>query len=483
LAAKPPVTPPKPARVVLKPALFAEGHAMLEQALAMPRWDDYFVRLEGIRFAVTPVAEGFADHAAGHVLAVCQPEDWTAGWMELRGYNDAFTFAAAQAAKDGDRERLDHLGKLLGQTGLRLADMPADYLSRLIARNLQINGSRAVAKAWDDLNEREKARPFEDVVRDLDPKRHPPPALPPDALDEHRGSGFVLRTYKGMREPYSSAVTEAQLRGGRLAEYAMYERFIVHAGMAFLFLSITVLGIAMCRDRKLLGHLPARLTDLLSPSDRLLILGVGFLLPVTVYLFSTHLEWLAPCDTGLSAQRFILWLLQVVSLGIAVILLTLHTARRRLGRRGALLAMELRGGGPMLWMGTLAVGMMLVAPVMPRVMNSRDYVMMLCWLIAGFLAGMPLLWLLNLAVYQFAGSPARRLHRALLLRLLLWPLALLMGLGAAAMPVLRSGERYWVARLDYEKLAPGINVSAPRPEQEHAEGINAETRKALESLK
>jgi hypothetical protein len=481
--AKPPVKPPKPERVILKPAVFAEGQAMLEQALAMPRWDDYFVRLEQIRFEATPVAEDFGAHAAGHVLAICQPEDWANGWLELRAYNDAFALAAAQAAKDGDRERLDQLGKLLRQTGQHLADMPADYVARMVARNLQVNGGRAIAKAWDDLDERAKARPFEDLVRDLDPKRHPRPTLPPDALDEHRASGFVLKSYSGMREPYSTAVTEPELRGGRLAEYAMYERFVVHAGAAFAFLVALVLALAMRRDRKLLGSLPLRLTDLLRPSDRWRILALGLLLPLAVYLLFTRGEWLAPRGTGVNAQRFFLWLLQVISLGISVILLTLYLTRHCLHHRGGMLAMELRGARHMLWMGGLSLALIPIAALLPRVMDRSGYLTMICWVCAGFMAGMPFLWLLNLAACQFGGNPARRLHRALLLPSLLWPMALLMLLAAVAIPILQSEERRWIAHLDYEKLAPQNNVITPRPEREHGDWINAETKRALESLK
>lgn len=482
-AGKPYVPPPKPVRAVLNPGLFAEGHAMLEQALAMPRWDSYSAKLERIRFEATDVPADFADFSAGQVIGIQQPEDWSEGWGQLFQYREAFSFAAAQAAKDGDRERLDRLGQILKQMGQRLADMPAGYFPRITARHIQIGGCDAVAKGWKTLGEPDKAKPFENLVRDLDPKRRRLPTPPPDALDEHRGSGFVLKTYKGSREPHASAVTEEELRGGRLAEYALYERFIVHVGEAFLFLVAVVLVIAIRRDREMLGVLPSRLADLLRPSDRFVILGIGFLLPLTFYLLSTRVGWIVPRDKGLSQQRFILWLLQVVSLGVSVILLTLRVARQRLDRRGTMLAMEIRGANPMKWMGTLALALMPAAAILPKLMEAGDFATMLCWTFAGFMAGMPLLWLLNIAAYQFAGQPARRLHRAVLLRCILLPLAMLMALGAVSIPLLHAEERYWVDRLDYERPAPGIAVMSTRAEWEEADWINEETKKALKSLK
>ncbi len=477
------VPPPKPERAVLQPAIFAEAHAMLEQALAMPRWDDYLTKLDLIRFEAAPAATDFSEFVASEALAICQPEDWASGWMEVNSYRDAFTFAAQQAAKDGDREGLERLTGKLEQMQLRLASMPTELLPRIIARSVQIYAYRAFAKAWNDLGDAGKATPFEDAARDLDPKLHPPPVLPPDALDEHRGSGFVLEAYRGMRWPHSTAVTEPELRGGRLAEYAMYERFIVHVGEAFLFLVAIIVGRGIHRDRRVLGALPFRLTDLLRPSDHAAILVIGFVLPVAVYLLCTHSPWFAPRDTGLSQDTFILWLFQVISLGVAVILLSLHLARRRLGQRIPMLAMEAGAAGPTLWMGILALGMIPVAALLPRVIDSSEFVTMLCWTWAGFMAGMPLLWLINLGSHLVSGIPARRLHRTTLVCCLLWPVALLMVIGAASLPLLHAEERYWVARLDFEKPSPSNNQFNSRPERENADWINEETRRAVEGLR
>jgi hypothetical protein len=448
----------------------------------MPRWDDFFLTLNRIRFEASGVPQNFAEHAAGQVMAITQPEDWDRGWSAAGNYREAFSLAASQAARDADRERLERLGRTLQRMGQRMAEMPGEFFPRAMARNLQLSGCRALAKAWDDLDEREKARPFEDLARALDPKRHPPPTMPPDALDEYRGSGFVLRAYKGSRQPYSTPVTEAELRGGRLAEYALYERFIVHAGAAFLFLVAIIVSVAVWRDRRVLGSLPARLMGLLRPRDRALNLGLGLLLPAALYVLSTCSGWIAPRDKGLDGTRFILWLIQVVSLGIAAILLTLHSTRRCLARRGTMLAMEVRGPFPMLWMGILALGMIPVAAVMPRLMNSSGPGTMLCWITAGFMAGMPLLWLLNLAAYQFAGNPARRLHRALLLRAVVWPVALLMVMAAVAIPFLQQEERYWIGRLGYDAHTPTFDFFNTRTDQEYADWIRAEMKRELERL-
>jgi hypothetical protein len=136
----------------------------------------------------------------------------------------------------------------------------------------------------------------------------------------------------------------------------------------------------------------------------------------------------------------------------------------------------------MLWMGILALGMIPVAAVMPRLMNSSGPGTMLCWITAGFMAGMPLLWLLNLAAYQFAGNPARRLHRALLLRAVVWPVALLMVMAAVAIPFLQQEERYWIGRLGYDAHTPTFDFFNTRTDQEYADWIRAEMKRELERL-
>lgn len=482
-AGKPPHRMAKPLRPITDPAAFAEGFTMLEEAMATPRWDDYVPTLNRIRFEAVPPGQNFGEHALNLVMAAFQPEDWGSGWEGLRSWQDALGVAIGQAAKDGDRAKLEKLAATLEQLEFRLAAMPAELVPRYFARVLVFYAYRDLAKAWTDLGEVAKATRFDTAADVLDPKLHPRPSFPPDDLDEGRGSGFTSKFYSGSRAQYSTPVTEPELRGGRLAEYAVYERFIVHAVAVFVLLVGIVVMVAMWRDRHVLGLLPARLSGLLDSGDRARVFALGWILPLLLYLISTRSSLLAPRDTGLGEVRFLLWLLQAGSLVMAIILLTIDVTRRTLARRCPMLAMETRGSRIEGWLGLLALAMIPAAALLPRLISSGGLRETLGWSVAGLMAGVPLLWLVNMAIYQFSGNYARRLHRALLLRSVVWPLALLMLPAAVALPCLRKEESYWITRLGYDAFTPENNIFNTRTDRQTAEGVRAETLKALESLR
>ena len=91
----------------------------------------------------------------------------------------------------------------------------------------------------------EKAAEFEAVAWKLDRKTSPPPPALPDALDEYRGSGPVLALYPSRINVGAGPVTEAELRGGRMAEYSLYERFMLHVAAALLFAAFWYLAVAL----------------------------------------------------------------------------------------------------------------------------------------------------------------------------------------------------------------------------------------------
>ncbi|WP_367871131.1 hypothetical protein [Luteolibacter sp. Populi] len=451
----------------------------------MPRWDDYGAALDRIRFEASPLPVDFADHTMSQMLALVQAEDWTRGWSHINAYGEALGLAAEKAAKDEDRVNLEKIGRTLHQLVERLSRMDEHYLTQAIARRVLVSGCKGLAKAWQNLGEPERAKPYEEIVRDLGPSRSraPVPSPAPDALDLGQTSAFLAKTILGSRKPHSTPVSEAEVRAGRMAEYAMYERFMIHVGAVFLFLVAIFLGITWWRDRRKLGLLPERLAGMLQFRDHLLILALGFGLPVAVYAASTRGDYLGARDFALGEERFILWILQIVSLGVAVLLLSLSFARCCLSRRATMLAMEGRLMDTQVWMAILALGMIPVGAVLPRVLSSGKWMEMMCWSSAGFMAGLPLLWVLYLAVYQFAGNPATRLHRALLVRGVIWPLCLAMLLAVAAIPLLYAEEKSWVARLDYDALSPEFDIFNTRGERDEGRWLQGDLKRYLESIR
>jgi len=104
------------------------------------------------------------------------------------------------------------------------------------------------------------------------------------------------------------------------------------------------------------------------------------------------------------------------------------------------------------------------------------------WTVIGLMVGLPLFWVLNLAVGCFDRSPARNLRRAILLRAILPPVAALLLIPPIAIPLLQAEERHWIARLDFDALSADHTMLIPRPEWEYADWINGEIGKALDGL-
>ncbi len=289
--------------------------------------------------------------------------------------------------------------------------------------------------------------------------------------------------YSSKRSPASAPVTEPQLRGGRLAEYSLYERLMLHIVAVLLFTILAFLGCMSWRERRKLGLLPARLTGLLGPVDLLWVAACGVALPVGLYMISTRHPWFEPRDFSLSESRFYLWLAQAAALVLSVVLVTLQTARWRLGRRGAVLALGRIGFDPGRFCTPLALAAIPFASLLPRLVNHSffpDGTDLAC---IGMMLAFPLLWALALATGCFHGPPARALHRAVLMHAAQPFVACTMLLAVLAMPWIYQEEKYWTSQLDFDALGPGQSILTSRLESEYADWIRDETLRRLDEAK
>jgi hypothetical protein len=468
---------------ILDQATLDDAYTLLDQALRMPRWDDYRKTLNRIRFDATPPPSDFASHSLGHILVFSQPEDGSSDWLDLRKYGAAFGLTAKEVARHHDASQLASLRHRVQGTMDRLGSNGSSFLlGTLVARVIGEDACWALAETTASVSGPAEAGHLVAIAGSLDFKLNRSVALPPDALSEFRGSGFQAQAAGFSRRSGTTPVTEPQLRGGRLAEYAMYERFIAHLGAAFLALALAFVLIRSAWERKRLGLLPERLTGLLSVTDRIRIVLVGALLPVAVYFIATRLPALDPREFAFGEKRFILWLVQIVALGISVILLSLDTASRCLGRRATMLAMRWHRHDPGWIFAWVSLASIPILSILSRFDPSDDLQELAFWTSVGFMVGIPLLWLLNLLGLIFAGAAARKLHRAILLRSLVIPLAIALPLIAASIPIFRAEERYWITRLDFDALHPDYNTFSPKPEIEYAAWMAAEVRRAAAEM-
>lgn len=474
--------PPKPERMILDITLYREGIDLMEEALAMPRLDDYRRSLQGLRFGATPPVVDLADHYAASMPFWLQPEINGTGWLTLRAYSEAFSLAAADAAKRGDRRELEKIRDRSVRLSGRLVEVPSSLLSKILAKVVLVRPAKSLAQAWIDVGEPEKGKEFEFVLWRYDPKTTPFPVPPKDALDENRGSGMLAETHMGSLRAGSIPVTEPELRGGRLAEYSLYERLMLHVAAIVLFIAILYLGISGVISRGKLGLLPDRMVDLLSFRDHLWILFLGVVVPFSLYVVATRSSWLASREFALSQDRFFMWFIQALTLVALVILWCLQTICRRLKRRGSILVLGWRGLNPGAWLSAMAAATMIAGPRLLDATPDDTLLWKLLWASLVMIAGLAWLWILTLASAQIP-SRERKLHRAILRRAMIPYVALALGLAALPIPLIQSEERHWVSRIDFEALRPESNMFEPRTEAEHAEWIGQQLRRAINEMK
>ncbi|HEY1121482.1 MAG TPA: hypothetical protein VGE67_07765 [Haloferula sp.] len=471
----------KPVRIVRDQSAFDHGWQELDAALAMPGWDDQKRRLDGIRAGVWPSASDYPSFCAGQLLTYSQPEDVTSTWLDLRSVIEAFEQAAAKA----DKNTLETLEVRLKSITRRTAEGSDDIMRSLIARAVARGCAKTFTKAWNRLGEPDRAKAWSDFDTSTDTKLAPTPPRITDALTENRGSNLVSRTSDVVprRSPESALVTEAELKGGRLAEYAMYERLMLHGVTLLLAVALGFLLLVPLRNRRALGLIPSRLVDLLDGRDRLRIFAIGIALPASVYLLFTHPPGLITRRIGITEQGFFLWLAQSVAVVVAMMLGTLQATRRQLDRRGNLLALGWVGPDPGRLCFPAALLAMPLGAILPGWMTKNETLEFAGYAtILGFV-GFPLLWLLWQAVGSLQGSSARKLHRAVLMQATAPFVAVALAATAMTIPWVYSQEKAWTKEIRFEALTPDNTIFEPRLEREYAGWIARDLLNQMEAAK
>lgn len=467
---------------IINAAKADESMVLLREALAMPRLDDYRRSLKTLRFQATPPVTDLASHCEASLSVWSHPEVLVSEWLSIRDYSQLLSVLAADAAKRGDRKQLGEIRDLAVLLSRRLGEIPQTLLPRFVTSGVMSGSGKALAQAWADLGEPERAKEFEAVVWKLDRKTSPAPAVPHDALDEYRGSGAMQEIYLGNRGPGSTPVVEAEIRGGRLAEHSLYERFMLHVAAALLSGAILYLAIASVIQWRRSGFLADRLAGLLIVQDWIRIFLLGVVLPMGLYAFVTRSSLFASREFTLGEDRFYMWLIQTVTFAALIILGTLHTSVRCLGRRGNALALGWPGFNLGRWIMPLAIVGMAVGQKLLDLVPYDDFFRTPLWVSLGTIAALPWLWIAVIANGRIAPA-GRMLHRATLMRVMLPILSVAMVPIALAIPAVHREERYWVSLMDYDAVKAETNLFFPRAEREYGDWIGERTRRALNEMK
>ncbi len=475
----------KPPRVVIDASAFQDGWDDLAAALAMPRLEDYRSRLEAIRLEACAAPVNYADLCSYPVLSIGQPEFHKSDWMDLNRYAEAFGFAADQASKAADKERLLEWGGLHSRTVRAMGRHSSGVLPSMITRRLARDGALGLSEAWSDLGNATEAKRFRTLADHLSTKLHPDPKASPDALSENRGSSLVnsATSFRSSgSSPASAPVTEPELRGGRLAEYAMYERLMMHGVAVMLTLALAFMLVVPWRSRNELGLFPSRLAGLLDRRDQGWIALIGVLLPAGLYVFSTRVPWMEPREFSLSGNRFFLWLAQAVALVVAIVLGTLQAARWRLGRRGAVLALGWVGVDPGRLFFPVTLALIPIASVLSKLADSWNQSDPLAAVLVASLLAFPLLWLAILARGCFHSATERTLHRATLMVAARPFVAAALVVIAFAISAIHREEKHWTAQADFDDPKSGHTAFVPRFEVEYGRWIAQETLRRLDEM-
>ena len=251
------------------------------------------------------------------------------------------------------------------------------------------------------------------------------------------------------------------MRPGRVAEYAVADRFAAMAGLIFFSLMTAVCVMEVLRTRSASG-LARGLMPLWRASDYAWLVGLGVGFPLLWWFGIVHGSPLGCRDIGLTYFQFGQyplmqpWLSQDFGGLVFGAVMIFQVARWCWAKRGAFLALR----PERMWIGwTMAVVAALFIPVqgIVRYLPAHQEKFLLFGSAAG---GIALLWLLWQAVVIVFLSRANSLGVQLLVRTILPAAATAAILLTVAMPLLRNVERMWVAKDESMRRDPaGTGVS------------------------
>ncbi|WP_367871129.1 hypothetical protein [Luteolibacter sp. Populi] len=461
-------------------ALLGELFGDWDRALAMPVWDDYVTKLRDLRMSRWPPAEDYPDHLLSYYFSYSHPEDRSIAWQAIRRSGELLPVAARHFAAKGDRPALDAVAERFLGTLRAFAAFPQPNLGQSeTVEDSAVKVSRQIADAYGVLGAPDQASRFRDLADRLDQRVTKRLRNPKDALEERRGSTLARMSNPARITP----VSEDDLRGGRLAEYAATERLALQGVALFLLLVLPFMLLAVLRERRATRVLGDRLAGVLEWSDHAWIFLLGLLGPGSVYWVSLRLPWLGFRDFSLTGIQFAVMFAVATGLALSVVLCSLEATRWRLSRRAAVAGFGSHGFNPGRWIAALALGTMPYAAAIPHLEKKwkvdDDWTSAIIW----SPLALPLLWLLCLALGFFAGSASRRLHRFTLLRAASPFVAAATLLSAIAIAAVHAEERKWVGRIRFEQVNRSDAGVSNFSGSEFSSYLQGRLREALDAVK
>lgn len=365
----------------------------------------------------------------------------------------AVEIRADRLATAGDKERLEQLMKDLRKIVTMILEDPSNGYLSLTSMERRASLLAAKCRALGMTEQVEWLERLEDTYAEM---RATSTMTSRSSGLRRSSSSFAGRWFSGYDD-----VTLEDLKPGRMAEYAVADRFAAAAGVVMCFLMVAGCLMEVLRRRSASG-LARGLMPLWRGLDYLWLIGLGVGFPLFWWFCIVHASPLGCRDIGLTYFQFAQfplmqpWLSQDFGGLVFGAVMIVQTARWRWAKRGAFLALR----PERMWIGwTMAVMAALFVPAqgIVRYLPAHQEKFLLLGSAAG---GIALLWLVwQVAVIVFF-SRENSVGVQLLVRAILPAAATMAILLLAAVPLLRKAERAWVAKDELMRRDPaGTGVS------------------------
>jgi hypothetical protein len=445
-----PPIPGEPARVKDEAAL-ASLLTEMDRALAMLAFNDHRPRLHALRMEAWPPPVDYPEQILSFQFREQHPERLDYDSASIYQLPLLFQGAALHFANDGNRKELDALAARYERIFQALCGGDRLDLGHGVTLwHAATQGGKALENAYGILGDPGAAVRFKNFAEALRYAANRTPTTPrgrderASTLAGHWTAGQLLGI---------SPLTESELRGGRLAEYAMTERVLVHVLAALLCCVLGLLLFTAHHPRSELRRLADRLLQLLAYRDWLWIITLGVVMPITLYLLLQRLPWPGFRSRTIDEDRVSVMALQLAGLCLSLLLWTVEATRWRLAKRAWILGFGWRflDAGPAFALFALSsIPFMSAVPKlaeMPKMDND--------WIEAAVAIafGLPLLWALVILISCCLKRSLRHLHRLILLRACTRVLSVGIVLSIISIFAIHAEEKKWTARIEFESVA------------------------------
>ena len=430
-------------------AAFAEALKLFRQATAKPRLTNHQLELRSQRFTLLPERRDYVSQFPVHAFAASQ----TCGIADFRSLADAISIEAGRCAERKDVASFQQLvadWRWLVSTAARDG---VSLLDVLVAKALFTTPLGQLRDAAKSLGLEAEAGKFDTFYQQHENWReHSRNQFNYNevALMETKSSLMAGLTLPMVRRQADAPppITEADLRPGRYADHALFDRAHALVSWAILGLCAGLAALSRLRESEANNRMAGRLQDLLSWQDWVRIFVGGILVPLLWFVAVTHLTPFSAREWSMRITGFFQPAGQLVSLTLLMLVASTIIAAGCLSKRAGFLEPKPR----LPWFSWMAViSAALAIPVFGAMMDIRP----LAFYAGCCLGGVALLWLKWGFIRHISRRPpGAALRRATLARIMVptWIFEMLMF--ALLVPVYHAEERCWIQQEHLLEITP-----------------------------